>query len=198
MECHGIKGAFQSIDVRIGWYPAVAERPTAVRTSPRADGRVLKEIPKGGGVGMQSVRNPTGSATPSRRPSRNGYVWCYTRAGSVTGWVFEDDLGPDEDSLSKPPLNGPAGYDFEVYRTLPQPKKPSGCGKRSLTQRTLTVAAREVFLRYSPRGTAFHYLHRGEKVKVLIALGPHGFIFVEVVEGETKGSRGWTTAGALD
>ena len=71
------------------------------------------------------------------------------------------------------PLDGPGNYDFEVGKTLPRLKKPNSCGKLSLFRPTRRVTATDVYLRYSGRGTAFHYLHHeGDIVRKLISNGP--------------------------
>jgi hypothetical protein len=205
MPCHGIAGAFQHDDVKIGWYPYRAIRTTEIRSLPGA-GDVRKTLAPGEGIGVQSVRNPTGSSFPAQRQSviRSGkqYVWCYSRSLSKTGWVpfFDIEYHPD---ANKPPLGGPAGIDFEVGRSRPVQKKPSGCGKVSKTKPVRRVAAEDTYLRYSPRGTAFHNLHRGDRVKLLIVDGPSGFAFCQVVQighGATvyRGTRGWILASSLD
>jgi hypothetical protein len=56
-------------------------------------------------------------------------------------------------------------------------------------------------LRYSPRGTSFHYLHRGDDVRVLLEHAGE-FSFVEVVDAAAdgsarKGARGWVMTAFL-
>lgn len=205
-ECYGIKGAFQHPDVRIGWAPFVSLVETEVRTNP-GGGHLLKSLIKGGGVAYQSVRNPNGSSNPALRPTvtveGEEYAWVYTRAGDVTGWIRRDDIARDPNSASKPPLSGPGGLDFEIGRTTPLPKRPSGCGRVSKTKPLRRVAARETYLRYSPRGTAFHYLHRDDVVRLLLVDGAHGFGFGEVISRAPNsavkvGSRGWMMQESLE
>lgn len=197
--CHNLPGAYQHPDVRIGWAPYVCVDHTEIMTNP-IWGKVRKIVPRGGGVAYQSARNPTGSKTPPLREPRiiDGikYVWVYSRAGCIQGWVRRDQIQPDPDSLLKPALLGPAGYDFEIGRTDPLPKKPSGCGRLSTTKPIKTVSVTDTYLRYSPRGTAFHFLHKGDKIQLFIVDGPHGFAFGEVVEvkpgsAARVGSKGW-------
>lgn len=199
-ECHNIRGAWQHSDVCIGWFPFVAITNCNVVTNPHDPTTVLKELRPGSGVGWQSARNPTASPTPPMRRPRDGYAWVYTRAGTITGWVKADALAADPGAASKPPLLGPGGYDFEVGRARddgwvgPLPKKPSGCGKVSLSKPLMRVSVRDTYLRYSPRGTSYHYLHRGDLVRLLIVNGPHGFAFGEVVDADGlafPGVRGW-------
>ncbi len=205
-ECYGVARAFQHPDVVIGWGPFVAIRPTEIRTNPGA-GTLLKTLPKGGGMGYQSVRNPTSDPSPPLRLPvtvyGEKYAWVYSRAGTQTGWVKLADIAPDPNSASKPPLLGPGGWDFEIDRTPPRVKKPNNCGKLSATEPLRQVQATEVYLRYSARGTAFHYLHEGDVVKLLIVNAEHkAFAFVEVQEARQgsplrKGTRGWVQQVAL-
>lgn len=206
-ECHGIKRAYQHPDVRIGWFPKRTNQPTVITSDP-VNGRVLKELIEHAGVGVQSVRNPAGLPDPEPRlavtgPNGKRYLWCYSRAGTITGWIDAAHLETDPDAVSKSPLLGPGGFDFEVGRTEPLPKKASGCGSVSHTQPLRQVKTRETYLRYSPRGTAFHYLHKGDVIKLLIVDGPHGFGFGEVVsaaEGSLlkRGARGWIQQVSLE
>lgn len=207
MECYGLKGAYQHPDVRIGWAPYVTTQDTEIRSDPDG-GTLLKSLIKGSGVAWQSVRNPSGSPTPPLRMPihRNGYtyVWVYSRAGTHTGWIRYDHIKEDSDSIFKPPLLGPGGFDFEIGRTLPLPKKPSSCGRVSHSRPKRKVKARETYLRYSERGTAFHYLHRGDIVQLLLVDAAHGFAFCEVLvvynpnSGARIGTRGWIQQEALE
>lgn len=200
MSCHNIEGAWQHQEVVIGWYPYTVLRSTPVLTKP-GGGNLIGTLGQGNGIGLQSVRNPSHSKTPSKRPLVRGYAWCYSRSQGWAGWVKFDDIKFDQNP-SKPPLKGPAGLDFEVGRTKPAHKQPSGCGSVSKTKPKRCVDSRETYLRYSPRGTAFHYLHKDDVVKLLIVDGPQGFAFCEVLKVSTgsaakKGSRGWILAEAL-
>jgi hypothetical protein len=200
-ECHGFAKAYQHPDVRIGWAPYVAVTETEIRSNP-GGGTLLKSLIKGGGVGYQSVRNPTGSLNPELRLPVHvygeEYAWVYSRAGTITGWIRLADIAPDPNAGSKSPLRGPGGFDFEIGNPLtpPLPKRPSGCGSISKTKPLRRVASRETYLRYSPRGTAYHYLHKDDIVRLLLVDGPHGFGFCEVVEARQgsplrPGTRGW-------
>ena len=140
--------------------------------------------------------------TPLHGADHDTHIWVYARNGSDTGWVREQDIAHEPVNLAKPPLRGPAGLDFEVGRTLPAMKPPSGCGKLSVNRPIKTVDVREAHLRYSPHGTSFHYLHRGDHVKVLIVNAPQGFHLVEVLHTDPDGSaptgtRAWIIAEAL-
>lgn len=206
MSCHGVKGAHQHPDVNIGWRLGAARRATEIRTKP-GRGEVVGRLDAGDGCGIQTVRNPARRAKPATRPPVKGadgnmYIWIYARDGSDTGWVREGDIARMPANPDRPPLRGPAGLDFEVGRTLPRPKRPSGCGKVSARKPTKTVDAREAHLRYSPRGTSFHYLHRGDRVKVLLANAAQGFHCVQVVKTDgdnsaREGARGWILAEEL-
>ena len=70
------------------------------------------------------------------------------------------------------------------------------CGSRVVVPRRWrqrTVAADAVYLRYSPDGTAWDYLRRGEQVE-LVCHGPRGFDGV-LVPG--TGVAGWVEGSAL-
>jgi hypothetical protein len=205
VSCHGIRAAYQHNEVNIGWFSFRAIRRTLVRTKPGA-GNVIDFLDQGRYCGRQSVRNPHRKSDPAMRLSQRGadgqfHCWVYTRKETATGWVAVRDLDQFADP-DKRPLTGPAGLDFEVGRGTPALKEPSGCGKVSGERPIKRVQARETYLRYSPRGTAFHYLHRGDLVKLLIVDGPQGFCFVEVVQSSRDGgvpreARGWVLAESL-
>lgn len=205
-ECYGVRRAFMHKDVRIGWAPYVALQETEIRSNPGA-GTLLKTVPKGGGLGYQSVRNPRGEANPSLRLPvtvyGEKYAWVYSRAGDVTGWIRLADIAKDPGAWQKPALDGPGGYDFEVNRTPPLEKKSNSCGKISLTRPLRRVKARDTYLRYSPRGTAYHFLHEGDVVKLLLVNAEgRSFAFVEVIgvrQGSPArvGTRGWILQNSL-
>jgi hypothetical protein len=208
MTCFDLKDAFQHRDVNIGWFPFRARRDTEIRTIP-GGGNVKAEVLAGRGVGVQSVRNPDRRSVIARRKAERAgdgsqWVWCYRRQGAPTGWIAFDDLEPDPGRPT--PLIGPAKLDFEVGRTAPGVHAVSGCGRdirdRPRSDRTRDVIADDVYLRYSPRGTAKHYLHHGDEVLLLLVEGPHRFAFVEVLASDPgnpakPGTRGWILAEKL-
>lgn len=205
MPCHNIDGAHQHGDVNIGWFPFKVTRPTVILSKPGA-GTILRTITAGKGIGVQSARNPDCKPNPPQRRAVVGadgrhYYWCYAREGAKTGWIEVDHVAFDRD-LNKPPLSGPAGEDFEVGRTKPTRGRGPGCGKLSQSKPTRIVDATTLHFRYSPRGTSKHYLHRGDRVRVLIANSPHGFHLVQVLKAASDGSvragmRGWVLAEEL-
>jgi hypothetical protein len=209
MACLGIADAYQHRDVNIGWYPYRTTRATQIRTIPGA-GLVVASVPSGAGLGVQSVRNPGKlSQVPPRAPAMAAdgrpWVWCYQRAGTATGWIAAGDIEADQDA-AKPPLKGTAGFDFEVGRTAPGPHSVSPCGHdvsgRPAADRVRIVKATDVYLRYSPGGTARAYLESGDKVE-LILVGAAEFVFVSVLSSSPgnpagPGSRGWTSLTALE
>lgn len=205
--CHGLDRAFQHIDVRIGWFPMRAKQEVWITSKPNG-GFKLKKVPRKGGVALQSARNPTGSATPPKRLPVDGCAWVYSRAGTITGWVPLSALELDPDAASKPPLLGPAGYDFQIGRLNrngeygPLPKKSNSCGKLSRTKPLRMVEAHTTYLRYSGRGTAFHILHYGDKLRLYIVDSNSGFAFGEVTyatpgSSVKVGSRGWIMQESL-
>ena len=84
-----------------------------------------------------------------------------------------------------------------VTRSTPSKHGPrTTCGSRLVTPRRWrgrTVTAAAVYLRYSPDGTAWDYLLRGEDVE-LVCHGPRGFDGVQV---PGTGAAGWVDAAAL-
>ena len=51
------------------------------------------------------------------------------------------------------------------------------------------MAAREVYLRYAPGSTAFRYLVRGDRVRLLVRTADAAWIGVEVAHGALGGQR---------
>lgn len=206
MTCHGIDRAFGHHEVNCGFRPYVATEPTAIR-SKRGTGLLITTVRANEGIALYSVRNPRAIHTPAPRPAVKGcdghdYVYCYKRAGSLTGWIRKSLVKPDLNAASKPPADGPASEDFEIGRQPCTRNKPSGCGKKSLKRPVMRVIADTVHGRYSPRGTSVHILHTGDEGRVLIANGPHGFHFLEITKAAADGSakkdmRLWVIATAL-
>jgi hypothetical protein len=209
VACLGIADAFQHRDVNIGWYPFETTRDTEIRSIPGA-GVLVASAPSGCGIGVQSVRNPDKlSNIPPRPPASaadgSPWVWCYHCAGTATGWIAAGDIQADPDR-SRPPLRGPGGYDFEVGRTSPGPHSVSPCGHDISAlpeaERVRIVKSVDVYLRYSPGGTAKDYLDTGDKV-LLILVGAAEFVFVQVVASSPDnpagpGARGWMSLEALE
>jgi hypothetical protein len=202
MSCHGQRGAFQHHEVNIGWRLGEARTATEIRTKPGA-GVVLHRMDAGDGCGIQSVRNPERKARPATRPSVLGaggerYIWVYARDRGRTGWVRSQDILRRPPGNPAHPLGGPTPQhlDFEIGLTKPKIKKGrSACGRVSAQTPRRTVIAEEMHLRYSPRGTSFHYVHRGDELRVLLEHAGE-FSFVEVVDAAPDGSaragaRGW-------
>jgi hypothetical protein len=135
-------------------------------------------------------------------------VACDPTAGTVVELHAGQGLGrqtvrsPDHDDLPPDrPCKGPAGFDFEPG-VMPSKQGPhTSCGARAMgpaRQRARVVAAADVYIRYSPAGTAWDYLLRGDRVE-LRCHGPRGFDGVTVVSSRhlPAGATGWASAGAL-
>lgn len=207
MTCHGIDRAFTHPEVCIGWYPATAVVATKIRTQP-GGGHIVRALKPGAGLGLQSGRNPEACPEPALRvpivgPDDQEYFWCYSRAGRFAGWVRARDVDFDSRAEDKAPLLGPTAKDFEVGRTLPQPRRQSGCGRPVEGEPEYLVSVRDTLLRYSERGAAFHYLHEGDLVRLLLVGAPHGFAFCEVIQvgpgaSLRPGTRGWVPQAALE
>jgi hypothetical protein len=206
LSCHGIDRAFQHPDVNIGWRPYRSKTGTNVqiRSKPSGHGELMGALTHAEGCGLQSVRNPRRSDKPASRPFIKGdegrwYGWIYQRAGSHTGWVPADLIEPDPNFASKSYCDGPASWDFEIGRQPCPQKKPSGCGDVSTSGHVVVVTAATMYIRYSPHGTAVHFAHEGDKIKLLIVNGPEGEHFGEITEAAADGSlraghRGWFEA----
>jgi hypothetical protein len=151
----------------------------------------------------QSERNPRCSDHPRLRRAEDGFVWGYVMppGHKKSGWLPLDVLEPHPrfDELAC----GPAGADFDR-------RHPRRCGSHcdgqpirdvARLKGTTSVAAREVYLRWSPRGTAFRYLVRGDRVRRLCRWesGPHDYTGIEVVEARWAPvrARGWVLSSAL-
>jgi hypothetical protein len=153
--------------------------------------------------GRQSARNPGCADHPRLRRVENAFVWGYVMppGHKKSGWlsleVLEQDLGFEGLAC------GPAGADFD--RRHPQ-RCGAHCDGKPIAdvdrlRGTAAVSAREVYLRWSPRGTAFRYLVRADRVRRLARFrsGPHDYTAVEVLDGRwtPAGTRGWVLSSGL-
>jgi hypothetical protein len=116
-----------------------------------------------------------------------------------SGWIPLEDTEPTTSPPGRP-CRGPAGYDFELG-LMPSKRGPhTTCGNRALgpaSWRRRHVRG-DVYLRWSPDGTAFDYFHDGDTVE-LRGSGPRGFQCVVVPEAAElpEGTGGWGDARAL-
>ena len=90
---------------------------------------------------------------------------------------------------------------YRPYRTTRPTAIRVACGTRAMGParlRARVVAATDVYIRYSPAGTAWDYRLRGDRVE-LRCHGPRGFDGVTVVSSRhlPAAATGWATAGAL-
>ena len=153
--------------------------------------------------GRQSVRNPGCADHPPLRREENGFGWGYVLppGHKKSGWIA---LGVLEQHLAAERIAcGPAGTDFDR-------RDPRLCrehcdghpltGVASASGRT-TVGAREVYLRWSPRGTAFRYLVHGDEVRRLCRWesGAHDYTGIEVIRARWTAARvrGWVLTSSL-
>lgn len=199
MPCHGYDGLFGAHETQIMFYRYRTTRPTKILSLP-GGGLELEPVAAGKTIGRYSVRNPRCSDFPAMRPAVNGWWFGYCDQTGRQGWFLDTDLArlaPGEGSAT---LNGPAGEDAEVGVDRCRRKRPSGCGKVSVSKPLRVVRAETLHIRYSPRGTSVHYLHRGDTVRLLVVNGPHSQAGVEVVQaqGPRKGFRGWVTQAYLE
>ena len=192
--------------VDVAYEPWIAREETALRVGPGPnapivladDGRECVMRP-GDRLGRQSTRNPGCARRPPLRPAVDGYVWGYLiRRGypAKSGWARLAFLDRDPDYRL---ICGPAGADFD--RRFPDDCEGRCDGRRIRSVATRTgrrvVAAREAYLRLSPRGSAFRYLVPGDAVRRLAAW--QDFTAVEVLDGRwtPRRARGWVISSAL-
>jgi hypothetical protein len=200
MPCFGVDGLYSGDEVNIGYRPLRVVRPTAIRVAPGPTAAVVVALRAGQGLGRQTVRNPDHLDEPPERPPARGadgrdWIWVYGRAHGGSGWIPLEDC---ELAASPPgrPCRGPAGFDFEPG-VMPSKRGPhTTCGARAVVPRAWrrrTVAVDCVYLRYSPDGTAWDYLCRGEEVEI-VCHGPRGFAGVIV---PARRAAGWVDGAAL-
>ncbi|HEY6758257.1 MAG TPA: hypothetical protein VI318_02160 [Baekduia sp.] len=205
MSCHGIDGCFRGDEVNIGYRPYRAIRDTAVRTGRGEAFAAVVSLRAGQGLGRQTVRNPGHLDLPPDRSPATGadgepWIWVYARSHGGSGWI---PLADAEPATSPPgrPCRGPAGFDFEPG-LMPSKHGPhTTCGRRvlgSLRRRRRCVGWSAAYLRWSPDGTAWEYLHADDVVE-LRCHGPRDFAGVTVVSSASvaTGQSGWIEERAL-
>lgn len=197
----GISGCWDRDEVEVCWESFIAVRATALRYGPSfaAPLRPNGGLDAGNGVCLQSTRNPSCIVDPPLRPSENGFVWGYKRAGSFAGWVPAGDLAAD---TSAPPCCGPAGADFPCGIDFVDSNCRRACGgdltgdvgSRSGRR---TVTAQDLTMRYAPQSTQFRWLLNGDVVELRCFAG--GYFCVEAVNCDwvPTGTRGWAIATAF-
>jgi hypothetical protein len=204
VPCHGIDGCFRGDEVNIGYRPYRTVVPTAIRTGPAPEYATVVALDAGQGLGRQTARNPDHDDLPPDRVPVTGtdgraWIWVYARKHGGSGWIPLDDTEPTTSPPGRP-CRGPAGFDYEPGLMASKHGPHTSCGAIAVGparwQRRSVV--RDVYLRWSPDGTAFDYLHPGDVVQRRCS-GPRGFAGVSVVHaralvGETGG---WVDARAL-
>lgn len=191
-------GCRTQFEVNVGYYPNRTSREATLRSGPGEHFDVVQGLPAGQRVGRQSVRNPQRSSRPPRRDARNRYAWVYVHRQGRSGWVRSDVLLPDPGGWA----DGPAGEDFEVgdapgvrHRPRPRRRPRFTLGRRASGRRV--VKARDVYLRYAPRSTAFSYLDRGDVVELRWRGATYSCVEVVSSAHTPRGTRGWVPHGAL-
>jgi hypothetical protein len=198
MSCHRVDGCFRGDEVNIGYRPYRTTAPTAIRTGRSERHKIVVELRAGQGLGRQTVRNPDHDDLPPDRPPEAGadggpWIWVYAPQLGGSGWIPLEDTEP---AVSPPgrPCRGPAGFDFEPG-LMPSKHGPhTTCGSRALgpARRRRRRIRGDVYLRWSPDGTAFDYLHADDVVEVH-GWGPRAFACVIVVAAAdlAPGTGGW-------
>ncbi|HVW18038.1 MAG TPA: hypothetical protein VHB30_07295 [Solirubrobacteraceae bacterium] len=204
MPCFGIDGCFRGDEVNIGYRPYRTVAPTSIRTGTGPAYPIVVSLEAGQGLGRQTARNPDHDDLPPDRPSRAGddgreWIWVYARRHGGSGWIPLADAEPTPSPPGRP-CRGPAGFDFEPG-AMPSKHGPhTTCGSRSVgpARWRRRRVAQDVYLRWSPDGTAFDYLHAGDSVR-LECSGPRGFAGVTVLGARAlpPGAGGWTDARML-
>ncbi|HVP02679.1 MAG TPA: hypothetical protein VMT10_08925 [Solirubrobacteraceae bacterium] len=205
MPCHGIDGCWRGYEVNIGYRAYRATTPSAVRVARDPAARAVVELRAGQGVGRQTVINPDHLDEPDDRPAERGadgrdWVWVYARQHGGSGWLPLGDLRRDTETPQ--PCRGPAGFDFEPGRMPSKHGPHTSCGSVPLMParwRGRLVLDPDVYVRYSPDGTAFDYLAGGDEVTIRCTGGPRGFVCVSVERSAfvPAGTTGWVEASAL-
>jgi hypothetical protein len=204
MPCHEIDGCFRGDEVNIGYRPYRTVTATALRTGRGPGYTTIVALEPGQGLGRQTVRNPDHDDLPPDRPPESGddgqsWIWVYARRHGGSGWIPLSDTEPTTSPPGRP-CRGPAGFDFEPG-IMPSKHGPhTSCGPRALgparwRRRRVTD---EVYLRWSPDGTAFDYLHSDDTVQFECS-GPRGFAGITVLDAQAlpTGTGGWVDARML-
>ncbi|HEY6758523.1 MAG TPA: hypothetical protein VI318_03500 [Baekduia sp.] len=205
MSCHGVDGLFHGDEVNIGYRPYRAQFPTAIRTGRGPEYATVVVLRAGQGLGRQTVRNPDHQDYPPNRPAEVGedgrpWIWVYARSHGGSGWVPLDDVAATTSPPGRP-CRGPAGFDFEPG-LMPSKRGPrTACGPANhLPARwRRRVVDQDVYLRWSPDGTAFDYLHQDDVVELRCG-GPRAYAGVTVVDARAAraGVSGWVDLAALE
>ncbi len=204
-----IAGVFGPDGVDVAYEPWRALRRTALRVGPHARSPVVLAdsgeavgLRAGEHLGRQTTRNPACLDRPPLRAAVAGFVWGYCMAPAIrkSGWMRLGDL--EADAAFADLACGPAGHDFDRRR----PQACGGhCDGRPLTgvravSGLADVTARDLYLRYAPRSTAYRYLVDGDQLRLLAAWrSAPAWLAVEVRRARwtPRGSRGWVLAGGL-
>lgn len=194
--CGDISGCWAQDVVNIGWYGYRTNSSTFVRVGPGHNFNMRSIIAPGKRMGWQSVRNPDALDSPAQRSPKNGFAWCYLIDGSLTGWVPVGTI--DEYDNGKSWAHGPAESDFHVGYDECERGSPAGCGGYTMNHNLRVVKTEEVYVRYAPQSTAFHFLLKGDHFKEMYA-SPMGYRCGEVTQSEScpVGTRGWVLSAAL-
>jgi hypothetical protein len=205
MPCFGIDGLYSGHEVNIGYRPYRTVAATAIRNARDPTAGAVVELVPGQGLGRQTVRNPDHLDLPPDRPAEPGedgrpWIWVYARREGGSGWIPEADTEPWHSPPGRP-CRGPAGLDFEPGAMPTKHGPHTSCGSRAVMPRRLrerTVRAVDVYLRYSPDGTAWEYLLQGDRVQVECH-GPRAYAGVTVLQARNVagGAAGWVAQEAL-
>lgn len=189
--CGGINGCWHTGQVAVGYYPYVVTVDTVgVRAAAQIGSKIVFLMNKGQRFGVQSTRNPSESATPARRPARQGFVWGYGNKDGASGWIPVEAISID--TSGEVWADGPAGADFQVgAQEPPKGRKPSSC-KGDPSNRIRVIDVGDTYLRYGPQSTPYYYLLRGDRVREKWR-GTGNYMCVQVVESHAApvGARGW-------
>jgi hypothetical protein len=192
-------GCYTQAASNVGWYPCRLTGDTNLFVGPDEAFHAKRVLRAGMHVGRQSVRNPDARADPPMRGGRDGFAWVYVRKGGDAGWVPERLLESDAGGWA----HGPAGVDFEVSTTgdvahAPRVKKQPRFRLGWPASGERIVQGRDVYLRFAPHGTAFHYLQDGDRVTRRWR-HPRGYVCVRVIESQTvpTGTTGWVYGRGL-
>lgn len=201
--CGDIAGCLDQSEVNIGWYGYKSHDDAAIRNGPYIGAKMREYILPGKRLGWQSIRNPSAGDRPPLRPTKIDdfgfkWAWVYMIDGGTTGWILADTIAPFDNGEGW--ARGPAGEDFHVGYDHCERGSEAGCGGRVLEHRERQVDAhiQEVYLRYAPQSTAFHFLHGGDTV-VEFYRSPMNYRCVQVKRSRSApvGARGWVLESSL-
>lgn len=195
MTCGNIQGAYSGHEVNVGWYGYKVAKNCHLRYGPGDNFESVQQLKQGERVGVQSTRNPKSIDDPPKRPTvvdnaGRHWAWVYVKEGGKVGWVKVSCVCQIHSAL--PWARGPRGQDFHIglEKATRGPRTSCHGGRRNKVR---VINADHVRLRYHPKGTAYHWLQKGDTVRELFRRSLDDYAVVTVINSELtkEGTRGW-------